>query len=53
MRRPSIAVNVGGVEIGGENPIVVQSMTNTDTSDVAATVAQAKGWPRPEASWCA
>ena len=42
MRRPSIAVNVGGVEIGGENPIVVQSMTNTDTSDVAATVAQAK-----------
>ena len=42
MRTPSIAVNVGGVEIGGENPIVVQSMTNTDTSDVAATVAQAK-----------
>tara|TARA_B100000809_G_scaffold116655_1_gene114860 strand:- start:1273 stop:2451 length:1179 start_codon:yes stop_codon:yes gene_type:complete len=35
-------VNVGGVEIGGENPVVVQSMTNTDTSDVAATVAQAK-----------
>ena len=42
MRRPSVAVNVGGVEIGGENPLVVQSMTNTDTSDVAATVAQAK-----------
>ena len=42
MRRTSVAVNVGGVEIGGENPIVVQSMTNTDTSDVAATVAQAK-----------
>ncbi|HAB30084.1 MAG TPA: 4-hydroxy-3-methylbut-2-en-1-yl diphosphate synthase [Gemmatimonadetes bacterium] len=42
MRRPSIAVNVGGVEIGGENPIVVQSMTNTDTSDVPATVAQPK-----------
>ena len=42
MRRPSVAVNVGGVEIGGENPIVVQSMTNTDTSDVPATVAQAK-----------
>ena len=33
-------MNVGGVEIGGENPIVVQSMTNTDTSDVAATVTQ-------------
>ena len=42
MRSPSVAVNVGGVEIGGENPIVVQSMTNTDTSDVPATVAQAK-----------
>ena len=33
-------MNVGGVEIGGENPIVVQSMTNTDTSDVMGTVAQ-------------
>ena len=36
-RRPSVVVNVDGVEIGGENPIVVQSMTNTDTSDVDAT----------------
>ena len=34
------AVNVGGVVIGGEAPIVVQSMTNTDTRDVEATVAQ-------------
>ncbi len=34
-------MNVGGVEIGGENPVVVQSMTDTDTSDVDATVAQA------------
>jgi (E)-4-hydroxy-3-methylbut-2-enyl-diphosphate synthase len=33
---------VGGVAIGGGAPIVVQSMTNTDTSDVAATVAQVK-----------
>ena len=39
-RRSSVVVNVGGVAIGGENPIVVQSMTNTDTSDVAATVTQ-------------
>ena len=31
---------VGGVAIGGVSPIVVQSMTNTDTADVAATVAQ-------------
>jgi len=33
-------VMVGGVPIGGESPIVVQSMTNTNTSDVASTVAQ-------------
>ena len=39
-RRKSVAVNVGGVTVGGEAPIVVQSMTNTDTADVAATTAQ-------------
>jgi (E)-4-hydroxy-3-methylbut-2-enyl-diphosphate synthase len=33
---------VGGIPIGGGAPIVVQSMTNTDTADVAATVAQVK-----------
>ncbi len=41
-RRPSVTANVGGVEIGGDHPIVVQSMTNTDTSDVSGTVAQTK-----------
>ena len=39
-RRNSVAVDVGGVVVGGGLPIVVQSMTNTDTGDVAATVAQ-------------
>lgn len=39
-RRGSVAVSVGGVTIGGGAPIVVQSMTNTDTADVDATVAQ-------------
>jgi (E)-4-hydroxy-3-methylbut-2-enyl-diphosphate synthase len=39
-RRASVAVNVGGVMIGGNNPIVVQSMTNTDTADVVSTVNQ-------------
>lgn len=39
-RRKSAAVNIGGVKVGGENPIVVQSMTNTDTADTAATVNQ-------------
>ena len=39
-RRRSVAVNVGGVKVGGNNPIVVQSMTNTDTADVMSTVNQ-------------
>jgi (E)-4-hydroxy-3-methylbut-2-enyl-diphosphate synthase len=39
-RRRSVAVDVGGVTVGGDAPIVVQSMTNTDTADVAATTAQ-------------
>jgi (E)-4-hydroxy-3-methylbut-2-enyl-diphosphate synthase len=40
-RRPAVVVDVAGVKIGGRHPIVVQSMTNTDTADVAATVNQA------------
>ncbi|MEM8626422.1 MAG: flavodoxin-dependent (E)-4-hydroxy-3-methylbut-2-enyl-diphosphate synthase [Pseudomonadota bacterium] len=39
-RRRSIGVNVGGIEIGGGAPVVVQSMTNTDTADINATVQQ-------------
>ncbi|WP_420408007.1 flavodoxin-dependent (E)-4-hydroxy-3-methylbut-2-enyl-diphosphate synthase [Hoeflea sp.] len=39
-RRASVAVDVGGVIVGGGAPVVVQSMTNTDTADVDATVAQ-------------
>src|SRR6202047_3220865 len=39
-RRQSVAVDVGGVTVGGDSPIVVQSMTNTDTADIAATTAQ-------------
>jgi len=39
-RRKSVAVDVGGVTVGGGAPVVVQSMTNTDTADVAGTVAQ-------------
>ena len=40
MRRKTHAVRVGNVTVGGNAPVVVQSMTNTDTADVAATVAQ-------------
>jgi (E)-4-hydroxy-3-methylbut-2-enyl-diphosphate synthase len=39
-RRRSVPVNVGGVWVGGAHPIVVQSMTNTDTADAGATAAQ-------------
>lgn len=39
-RRASVAVEVGGVIVGGGAPVVVQSMTNTDTADIDGTVAQ-------------
>jgi len=41
-RRKSVVVRVGHVPVGGDNPIVVQSMTDTDTADITATVAQSK-----------
>ena len=40
MRRLSRVVRVGNLALGGDNPIYIQSMTNTDTRDVAATVQQ-------------
>ena len=39
-RRKSVAVNVGGVLVGGDQPIVVQSMTNTDTANADSTAQQ-------------
>ena len=39
-RRQSVPVSVSGVTVGGPAPVVVQSMTNTDTADIAGTVAQ-------------
>jgi (E)-4-hydroxy-3-methylbut-2-enyl-diphosphate synthase len=39
-RRDSVAVQVGNVTVGGGAPIVVQSMTNTDTADIDSTVQQ-------------
>jgi (E)-4-hydroxy-3-methylbut-2-enyl-diphosphate synthase len=41
VRRLTRVVNVGGVAVGGNNPIRLQSMTTSDTEDVAATLAQA------------
>src|SRR5450631_3627754 len=45
-RRNSSAVRVGNVTIGGSAPIIVQSMTNTDTADIDGTVAQVKALAR-------
>ncbi|MEJ2504459.1 MAG: flavodoxin-dependent (E)-4-hydroxy-3-methylbut-2-enyl-diphosphate synthase, partial [Gemmatimonadota bacterium] len=39
-RRRTVTVDVGGVKVGSGHPIVVQSMTNTDTADAAATAEQ-------------
>lgn len=39
-RHPTVAVKVGNVLVGGDAPVVVQSMTNTDTADVVRTTAQ-------------
>jgi (E)-4-hydroxy-3-methylbut-2-enyl-diphosphate synthase len=41
-RRPSVAVRIGAVTVGGGFPVVVQSMTNTDTADVEATARQVR-----------
>jgi (E)-4-hydroxy-3-methylbut-2-enyl-diphosphate synthase len=41
-RRKTVTVDVGGVKIGGAHPIVVQSMTNTDTADRDATAVQVR-----------
>ena len=34
LRRRAVTVNIGGVRVGSDVPVVVQSMTNTDTADV-------------------
>jgi (E)-4-hydroxy-3-methylbut-2-enyl-diphosphate synthase len=46
VRRPCVPVRIGTVTVGGKAPIVVQSMTNTDTADVESTVAQIKALAR-------
>jgi (E)-4-hydroxy-3-methylbut-2-enyl-diphosphate synthase len=39
-RRKAVTVNIGGIRVGSDAPVVVQSMTNTDTADVESTVQQ-------------
>ena len=45
-RRKSVPVSIGPVRVGGRYPIVVQSMTNTDTADVEGTAQQVKSLAR-------
>jgi (E)-4-hydroxy-3-methylbut-2-enyl-diphosphate synthase len=45
-RRKTVTALVGGVRVGGDAPVVVQSMTNTDTADVEATVEQVQSLAR-------
>jgi (E)-4-hydroxy-3-methylbut-2-enyl-diphosphate synthase len=45
-RRKSLVTTVGGIRVGGPNPIVIQSMTNTDTADIAGTVEQVRALAR-------
>src|SRR5262245_53432621 len=40
LRRKSVTASIGNVRVGGDAPVVVQSMTNTDTADVPGTVEQ-------------
>ena len=46
VRRPTLSVDVAGVPVGGGAPIVVQSMTNTDTADVEGTARQVQALSR-------
>ncbi|HEX5283538.1 MAG TPA: flavodoxin-dependent (E)-4-hydroxy-3-methylbut-2-enyl-diphosphate synthase [Bryocella sp.] len=39
-RRHAVTVNIGGIRVGSDAPVVVQSMTNTDTADVESTIQQ-------------
>ena len=39
-RRPTVSVNVGGIAMGGDWPVRVQSMTNTATDDIESSAAQ-------------
>ena len=39
-RRKTVTVTVGNVRVGSDAPVVVQSMTNTDTADIAGTIQQ-------------
>src|SRR5258708_31143446 len=45
-RRTTVQVSIASVRVGGNAPIIVQSMTNTDTADIEGTAQQVKALPR-------
>ena len=51
-RRKTPTVLVGKVRVGSDAPVVVQSMTNTDTADVQGPSNRLPRWPRAGLSWC-
>jgi len=51
-RRRAVSVRVGPVVVGTDAPVVVQSMTNTDTADVESTVQQVASLARAGSNWC-
>ena len=51
-RHRTVPVRVGGVIVGGGAPVVVQSMTMTDTADAPAPRASASSCGRPGRRWC-
>ena len=52
-RRKSYTATIGNIRVGGDAPVMVQSMTNTDTADIASTVHAGGGTgPRRLARWC-
>ena len=51
LHRKTAVCNVGGIKVGSGHPIVVQSMTNTDTADTAATVNQVMDLARAGSEW--
>ena len=50
-RRKTVTSLVGGVRVGSDAPVVVQSMTNTDTADIPGTVHRSQLWPAPDPNW--
>src|SRR3979411_2391125 len=50
-RRKTYGVKVGHIQVGGGAPVVVQSMTNTDTADIAGTVTQCKELAEAGSVW--